>query len=67
MTQQKKIVMQFDVFGQSHLDAVGFVGGSCKEATANYLRALNPDNKDDQNKPEFSQPNTAGATVTSRW
>lgn len=63
----REIIMKFDTFGNSHLDAVGFKGSSCKDATANYLRALNPDKKDDANKPEFSQPNASGSTVKAGW
>lgn len=64
----KTIEIQIDAFGNSHLDAKGFVGNSCATATAAYLAALSPEKKDDTKKPEYSMPNATGSTVgQGRW
>jgi hypothetical protein len=63
----KQIIMQFDAFGNSKLDAEGFQGSSCKDATKNYLLALGAKSKDDREKPEFSMPNPTGNTQSTRW
>ena len=63
----REVKIEFDAFGNTKLDAVGFQGSSCKAATANYLQALAPSQKDNTDKPEFAMPNVGGVTAGSRW
>lgn len=59
--------MTFDVFGNSKLDAQGFQGASCADATKNYIKALAASDKDEKRKPEYSMPNPVGGKVNAAW
>ena len=63
----KQITISFDVLGNSNLDAEGFTGTSCEDATKNYLEALNAKKSDDTKKPEYSLPNSGSATIGEQW
>jgi hypothetical protein len=57
----KQIKIKIDPVGRSTVDAVGFMGGSCKDATKNILAALgagDPAKVKVEDKPEIHMVDT---------
>lgn len=67
MAGQKSIEIKFDAFGNTKIDAQGFVGNSCAVETGAYLNVLRGDKTDETKKPEYYQPNTSASEVKARW
>ena len=63
----KEVRISFDIFGNSKVDALGFVGSSCEAATKQYLQVLASSEKKDTKKPEYSQPSPVGQRATQAW
>lgn len=64
----KKTTITFDQAGGMKVDAVGFVGTQCEEATKALIGNIGGSVKKEVKKPEYNQRQTAGAgQVRSRW
>lgn len=62
----KRIKVTIEPNGKPKVEAEGFVGGSCKEATKEILKALGatPDNSCNTDKPEIAMLDDNEDTVT---
>lgn len=58
----KEIVTRIDKLGNIKVDANGFVGNTCADATKNYLLAVGG-SQNETKKPEYYQPAASGQTV----
>lgn len=64
---QQQVKVQFDAFGNSKIDAIGFVGKQCETATAYIQNALSGTATKDEKKPEYFQGAATGQTVGQRF
>lgn len=55
---QQHVVVQFDAFGNTKIDAIGFLGNTCEKATAYVEQALGSTKTSDDKKPEFYSQTT---------
>jgi hypothetical protein len=56
MPRKKQVIIEIDKIGNVNIDAVGFQGTACEDATRPIERALGLV-KDKQKKPEYRQKN----------
>ena len=64
----KKVTIKISPNGDLTVDADGFTGQSCKDATKVFVDAFERGSrsKDDQNKPEFYESETEQETVENQ-
>lgn len=65
----KDITIVFGTDGHAVIEANGFKGVGCKDATKQLelvLAGNNADNKDSKPKPDFYATNTGAATIANR-
>lgn len=61
----KQVTIKVDVFGNTKVDAEGFVGNTCATATKPFLTALQGKTAAEELKPEYHQQ--AAAKLGQRW
>lgn len=62
-----KMVIEFDQYGNTKIDAQCFVGAQCEIETAKIVQALGGEKQSDDRKPEFYQTPNAAQTQAQRF
>lgn len=67
MNGRKTVTLSFDTLGNSKVDANGFTGNSCADATKSFISLLSAKEVEDTKKPEYGLPNNSGNRQTQGW
>lgn len=65
----QKHTITFDATGKIKVDATGYTGNACQETTERLLASLGGNQRNENLKPEFSQPSQtqSGQQAARRW